>query len=174
MSAPKTEKIKTAQTMDEVIDPANIEAKTQSTNSKAFKEKEIGGIKFRRTRENYDQMLTKQLDIPKEILNNELQYRWVNEENIGKYQDGFDYSIITEEHFGSKKISTRRRVGTDKNGNVQYVQLMATPKEWKHERDMARAERDKIAITEAAKGQHLSGGGLQGAEHLRKFTIETK
>lgn len=164
------------QSIEDVITHESAQVKTVDKNSKSSREREIGGIKFRRVRESYDQLTTKQLDIPKELLNNELQYRWVNEENIAKYQDGFDYSIITEEHFGKNKISLRRRVGTKKDGSDRYVVLMATPKEWKDERDAARAERDKIAVSAAAEGKHLEGGALGtkgNSEYVKKFEIKT-
>ena len=164
-------KMQVAEDISDVITHEMAEAKVQEKNSKSSREKTIGGVKFRRVRESYDQLTTKQLDITQELLNNELQYRWVNEENIAKYQEGFDYSVITEEHFGKNKISLRRRVGTKKDGSDRYVVLMATPKEWKNERDKARAERDKIAVSQASKGQHLAGGGLEGSEYVKGFKI---
>lgn len=164
--------------ISEGIPHESTEAKTQGTNSIASKEREIAGIKFRRTKDSYDQSLEKQLDIPKELLDNQLQYRWVNEENIDKYKNRFDYAIINESHFGKNKVSVKRRVGTNKDGSVKYVVLMATPKEWKHERDMARAEQDAITLAEAAKGRAKGGESLPGTELLsdrnRKLTIETK
>lgn len=158
-------------TEDLAITHEMAEAKVTDKNSKAVKEKEVRGMKFRKTKDSYDQAMTKQLDIPKDLLDNELQYRWVNEENIEKYRDGFDYAVITDEHFGKNKISLKRRVGTKKDGSDRYVVLMATPKEWKHERDQARAERDSTAVKKAAEGGNLAGGALTGSEYVKEFKI---
>jgi len=100
---------------------------------------EIGGMKFNRNRASLDGSTRKTVDIPENCKNNDLHYRVVTDDkgkiqaakNIG-YQEVGDKMINPDT---GEKIETRYRMGTKKDGSDLYGYLMATPKQWKQERD---------------------------------------
>ena len=127
--------------------PARVEEERTALNHATDKAASIGGIEFRRARGPLDGTDKKTLDVPPHLLNDELSYRWVNEHNglVDKRRE-LGYETVPEIVGASgEKITTRRRVGTNKDGSPQYAVLMATPKHWKQERDnAAEAERQRL------------------------------
>lgn len=92
----------------------------------------IGGMQFSRDRRTMDYSSKMVLDIPKNLLNNELSYRWVNDSNgrVDKVRSN-GYEIV--DNLGDA-VTTRVRVGTNKDGSGLFAVLMATPKKWHEER----------------------------------------
>ncbi len=115
----------------------------------------IGGIEFKRGRGSLDHSDKRVLDIPKDLLNNKLYYHFVNDHNgLVESRRELGYETIPE-LIGARgeKISTRRRVGTNKDGSPLYAQLMAIPKKWKQERDDAATAQRKADNLAIATGQ---------------------
>ena len=109
---------------------------------------ESGGMKFTRQRAGLDHSSKKTLDVPKQYLNPELEYRWVNEgngraERLREYgYQNVDPATLSKD----EQISVRRRVGARKDGSDQHAILMAIPKKWYQERhekaEEARSEKE--------------------------------
>ena len=110
------------------------------------------------------------LDIPKEYLNDELRYRWVNETSgrTEKLRE-IGYETVDQASFSKgEKISTRRRVGTNKDGSALYAILMATPKKWYDERQ-ALAENDRTNKERGLITGKIDGSGEElGKEFYNK------
>lgn len=130
---------------------------------------EIGGIKFPERRGVLNYADNKTLDINKDLLNPDLSYRWVNDDEKGRVSKmtDRDYQPVPEGSLG-KDQPTRVRVGTQKNGSPLYAQLMATPKEWLKERrnaaEESRSAREKRVF---AKPEDESGKEL-GSDFYNK------
>lgn len=122
----------------------------------------IDGMEFKRSRGILDGSSKKTLDIDPTVLNPELSYYWTNDEK-GLVDQRIELGYQTVPQLLSRtgeKISTRRRVGTQKDGTPLYAVLMATPKTWKKERqDAQEAQRKKL---EGA----LVSGSTDGKEEL--------
>lgn len=122
---------------------------------------EVDGLRFKRPdRGNLDHSVSKRLDINKEYLNNDLDYRWVTDDGgrIEQLRERLGYASVpnikTED---GDTITTRRLTGTNKDGTPQYQQLMATPKNFREER-MAKAEENRVTkergIVDAPTDEH--------------------
>ena len=134
---PHKEEIK--QRKDEDRSPLN-HAK-ESTDSSEYET--IGGVRFRKKRSALDHSSKMELDIRKELLHPDLNYRWVNDFNgrVEKLRE-MDYEIVDQSSFKGKEITSRRRVGTNKDGSSLYAQLMATPK-IRYDDRKAKADADR-------------------------------
>ena len=125
---------------------------------------DIEGMKFRRSRGLLDGTSKKTLDIDPAILNPELAYYWTNDEKgLVDQRVEIGYQVVPQllSRTG-EKISTRRRVGTQKDGSPLEAVLMATPKNWKKERqDAQENERQKLE-------QGLLKGSTDGQDSLGK------
>ena len=104
-----------------------------------------GGMQFRRSRTGLDHSSKMALDIPTKLLNDELKYRWVNDSSgrVEKLRE-IGYEVVDQKSLSKgEEISTRRRVGTNKDGSALFAQLMATPKKW-HEERQSSAEDSRL------------------------------
>lgn len=134
----------------------------------------IGGMTFRSGRGTLDHANNKSLDIPENLLNPELSYRWVNDDEKGRLSkiSGRDYQLVPEGSIG-KDIPTKRRVGTKKDGSPLYAHLMATPKKWLEDRRKAaevsrRAKETRIFTNPVDEtGQELGSDFYNKGSRLR-------
>lgn len=129
----------------------------------------IDGMDFRRSRGILEGSTKKTLDIDAACLNPNLSYYWTNDEK-GLVDQRIELGYQTVPQLLSRtgeKISTRRRVGTQKDGTPLFAVLMATPKNWKKERqDAQENERKKL------EGALISGSS-DGKEALGdKFYVK--
>lgn len=125
---------------------------------------ELDGMKFVRSRGILDGTSKKTLDIDPACLNPNLSYYWTNDEKgLVDQRVELGYQVVPQlKSRTGEKISTRRRVGTQKDGSPLEAVLMATPKNWKKERmDAQENERQKL---EGA----LRTGSSDGQEKLGK------
>lgn len=130
-------------------EPAPVQKQYSRSDSRspmnyATDEVEVDGMKFtRRKRGILDMSGKKTVDIPEEVLNNNLQYRVVNDEpgRIEKMRQ-LGYEIVDSLGEG---VPTSWHVGTKKDGSDLKAYLMATPKKWKQERDKA-AEQERSRL----------------------------
>lgn len=131
---------------------------------------EIDGMKFHRSRGPLTHADKKTLDIPPDLLNPNLKYRWVNEVNgaIDKRREGGYEIVPTIKGKMGEDISTRRRVGTNKDGSPIMASLMATPKKW-HEDAENAAENERKRLE-----QGLIKGETDGKEALNNSEFYTK
>jgi hypothetical protein len=108
------------------------------------REREVGGMTFRRTREGFDSSSKMRLDIPKEVLNPELNYRFVNDDGSAvQRRTEMGYAIVDKASLANGSIETTRRVGTKADGSPLNAVLMATPKDWYDERHQS-AEKERL------------------------------
>lgn len=131
----------------------------------------IDGMEFRRSRGLLDGSTKKTLDIDPEILNPELSYYWCNDEK-GLVDQRVELGYQTVPQLLSRtgeKISTRRRVGTQKDGSPLEAVLMATPKTWKKERQDAQ-ENERLRIESGLADGEVDGKQL-GKSFYSKTTI---
>lgn len=124
----------------------------------------IDGMNFRKTRGLLDGTTKRTLDIRKDLLNPELEYYWCNDEKgLVDQRVELGYQVVPEIHSKTgEKISTRRRVGTKKDGSELSAVLMATPKIWKKERQDAQ-DKQRQALESG-----LIAGSTDGKESLGK------
>lgn len=130
----------------------------------------IDGMEFRRSRSLLDGSSKKTLDIDSAILNPELSYYWTNDEK-GLVDQRVELGYQTVPQLLSRtgeKISTRRRVGTQKDGSPLEAVLMATPKTWKKERQDAQ-ENERLRIESG-----LADGEVDGQQLGNSFYSKTK
>ncbi len=127
---------------------------------------EIGGMSFRRNRAALDHSSKATLDINKELLNDELRYRWVNDSN-GRIENLREtgYEVVDQASFAKgEAITTRRRVGTNKDGSALFAVLMATPKKWFDERqaqsEKARSENERGMVSGKTDGKEKLDDGF--------------
>lgn len=103
----------------------------------------IGGMSFKRKRGGFDASNKKTLDIPENLKNTDLEYRWVNDVGgrVDKLKE-LGYQMVDSATLSkNENISVRRHVGISKEGtNIEAV-LMATPKQWYKERQNQREQR---------------------------------
>lgn len=124
----------------------------------------IDGMNFRKTRGLLDGTTKKTLDIKTDLLNPELSYYWCNDEKgLVDQRVELGYQVVPQMLSKTgEKISTRRRVGTQKDGSPLEAVLMATPKNWKKERqDAQEAQRQELE-------SGLVAGKTDGKENLGK------
>jgi hypothetical protein len=130
-------------------------------NHAKVSEVEVGGMKFRRSRTGLDHSSKMTLDIPKEMLNADLEYRWVNDDGNGvQKRRERGYEIVDQASFAAgADIETTRRVGTKKDGSPLNAVLMATPKKWCDEGQQAKEEQrlkhERGAFTKDGDGKEL-------------------
>jgi hypothetical protein len=158
---------KSAETINtEDVDPVENKRPAERTplNHATEHTETIGGMEFRRQRGALDQSDKRSLDIPERFLNTELNYRWVNDHNgLIESRRDMGYEVVPDlSGARGEKVTTRRRVGTNKDGSPLYAQLMATPKKWKAERDAAAATERK------AQNLAIAAGQTDGREALGK------
>lgn len=180
VEAPKTLKKKPAKAFVEpqdefdgeqtIVDDEHDETKSEKIVRKHTNERQalnhatenIDGMDFRRSRGILDGTTKKTLDIDPTCLNPKLSYYWTNDEK-GLVDQRIELGYQTVPQLLSRtgeKISTRRRVGTQKDGTPLFAVLMATPKTWKNERQTAQEkERKKL------EGSLISGSS-DGKEEL--------
>jgi len=127
----------------------------------------IAGMTF--SKPIYDRSFEKHLDIPSELLNNQLVYRWVNEDNLPKYER-LGYQLVPKSHFGENAISVRRYVGRKADGKEQYQILLAMPKAYYEERTREKARSNQESIKNTSDGSNV--GFEQGKEYVKQFKIE--
>lgn len=146
----------------------------QSLNHAVEGSAKIDGMEFRRSRGLLDGSSKKTLDIDPAVLNPELSYYWTNDEK-GLVDQRIELGYQTVPQLLSRtgeKISTRRRVGTQKDGSPLEAVLMATPKTWKKERqDAQEHERKKLEgalIAGSSDGKEELGGKF----YTKQVTIE--
>lgn len=160
---PKTETASPNATQEPVNTVVNRDATERAPlNYGGHNTTQIGGMEFRRSRSPLDQTDKKTLDIPEHLLNPELDYRWVNDQNglVDKRRE-LGYAVVPElKGKMGEQITTRRRVGTAKDGSPIFAQLMATPKEWRKERHKAAEVERKQRI------QDIVAGKSDGKEQL--------
>lgn len=124
----------------------------------------IDGMTFRRTRGLLDGTSKKTLDIKPDLLNPELSYYWCNDEKgLVDQRVELGYQVVPQVLSKTgEQITTRRRVGTQKDGSPLFAVLMATPKQFKKERqDAQEAQRQSIE-------RGLVAGKTDGKEDLGK------
>lgn len=124
----------------------------------------IDGMTFRRTRSLLDGSSKKTLDIKPDLLNPELSYYWCNDEKgLVDQRVELGYQVVPQLLSKTgEQITTRRRVGTSKDGSPLFAVLMATPKQFKKERqDAQEAHRQSIE-------SGLVAGKTDGKEDLGK------
>lgn len=156
--------------LDEAQDDISVGDASKKTQKKHTHERtplnhaveKIDGMEFRRSRGLLDGSSKKTLDIDPTVLNPELSYYWTNDEK-GLVDQRIELGYQTVPQLLSRtgeKISTKRRVGTQKDGSPLFAVLMATPKIWKKERqDAQEVQRKKL---EGA----LIAGNTDGKEDL--------
>jgi hypothetical protein len=128
----------------------------------------IGGMVFKKPGANYDFSMTKQLDIPQELKNNELEYRWFNDDN-GRVDRArqMGYAEVKPSDLGDEKITVRRRVGTNKDGSDIHAVLMATPKDWVQERRQ-KSEEERFSKEKGMMTRPQDEHGELGSEFYNK------
>ncbi len=122
----------------------------------------IDGLQFRRSGSALDQSDKKTLDVNKDLLNPELSYRWVNEEKglVDKRRE-MGYQTVSElKGKMGEQITTRRRVGSNKDGSDLFAVLMATPKKWKDEREDAQEAQRRSQVDGMSAGKSDGKGDL--------------
>lgn len=138
-----------------VAAPRRNETRSPLNHATASTSENIGGIEFKRSRSGFDHSSKMVLDINPKLLNNELEYRFVNDTNgrIDKLRET-GYEVVDKLGDGS---STRRRVGANKDGSDLFAQLMATPKKWYAERqskaDESRVQKERGMLSGKTDGK---------------------
>lgn len=134
----------------------------------------MDGMEFRRSRGLLDGTTKKTLDIDPTCLNPELSYYWTNDEK-GLVDQRVELGYQTVPQLLSRtgeKISTRRRVGTQKDGSPLFAVLMATPKSWKKERQNAQENERKRLESGIIAGSSDGKEDLGGNFYTKQVTIE--
>lgn len=130
----------------------------------------VGGMQFRRSRGLLDGSTSKSLDIDRKLLNPELEYRWVNDENgrVDRTRE-MGYETVPEiDGPTGEKITTRRRVGTQKDGSPLMAHLMATPKQWKKEREDAQESQRQSLEVDLKRGTSDGNEKIEGKFYAGK------
>lgn len=137
-------------------------------------EVEIGGITFRKSRGGFDHSTRQALRVDEKLLNKDLEYRWVNDDN-GRVEKARDlgYEVVDSKALGDEKVSVQRRVGTKKDGSHMNAVLMATPKDWKKKRHKkAEQERSEKEMGMFKKPVDDSGRPL-GDDFYKKRDVDS-
>lgn len=138
----------------------------------ATEDVEVGGIKFRKGRGGFDSSQNKTLAINEELLSNELDYRWVNDENSNiERHRGMGYEAVSPKMLSDgEETSTVRRVGNKKDGSPLNAFLMATPKAWRSERKNKLQSNILNAEQQIKDGKH---DDLDGSFYKKQISIKT-
>lgn len=131
---------------------------------------EVGGMTFSRTNLIFDYGREKKLDIPQDLLDPDLRYRWINDTN-GKVLAAKErgYAQVDLSQHG---IKTVRRVGTDKHTGLAIdAYLMATPKKWYEERQNAQEEIRKNRMRAAFRKPLDESGAPLGSEFYNHGSV---
>ena len=141
------------------------------------KEREIsiGGMDFRRGRAGMDHSNRLALDVPAELMHPDLDYFWTSDHKglVEKRKD-LGYAIVDRASFSKGgEFPTTKRVGTQKDGSALNAILMATPKDWRKDRQNAkeqeRLEKEKRMFQRPVgdDGQQLGGDFYNKASSLQ-------
>jgi hypothetical protein len=122
----------------------------------------IGGQRFTRDKRLLNHNIQKNLDVPEEMKEDAIEYRWVNDEGgrVDRLR-ALGYEVLDSKTLGGGKHTVDRRVGSKKSGEDQMAYLMGIPKEWYVERQ-ARLEKERQAKLRHGleKGSTKDGGSL--------------
>ena len=127
----------------------------------------IGGLKFpKRQSSTFDYSQNKKLDIPQELLNNELNYRWVSEKEaaISRYES-LGYVRVSEDDM--QGVSVNRNTSSSEDSKVI---LMATPKKWAQERQSKKDEPRRKIEQQSQKQAIKKDGSVDEDLYVDKAT----